>query len=77
MEALEAKNVFLMREVARKEVQEDRRSGPQLSEMLGIESIESIIRKKQLQWVAHCARRGDGDLTWQRMQREIEDDEHR
>ena len=77
MEALEAKNVYLMRKVAKKAVQdeEDHLSGPQLLEMLGLESIESTIRKKQLQWVAHCARRGDGDLTWQRMQREVEDEE--
>ena len=48
MEAPEAKNVYLMRKVARKEVQEeeDRLSGPLLLEMLGLESIESTIRKK-------------------------------
>ena len=32
-----------------------------------------MIRKRKLQWVAHCARRGDKDLTWKRMVREFED----
>ena len=31
----------------------------QLLEMLGLESIQSLIRKRKLQWVAHCARRGE------------------
>ena len=55
MEALEAKNVYLMRKVAKKAVQdeEDRMSGSQLLEILGLESIEAIIRKLQMQWVAH------------------------
>jgi len=35
----------------------------QLLEMLGLESIQSLIRKRKLQWVAHCARMGDKDLT--------------
>ena len=43
--------------------------------MLGLQSIEATIQKLQLQWVAHCARRGDRDLTWQRMRQEIEDDQ--
>ena len=42
--------------------------------MLGLESIQSLIRKRKLQWVAHCARRGEKDLTWKRMVREIEDE---
>ena len=46
----------------------------QLLEMLGLESIQSLIRKGRLQWVAHCARRGEeDDLTWKRMVREVED----
>ena len=45
----------------------------QLLEMLGLESIQSLIRKRKLQWVAHCARRGEEDLTWKRMVREVED----
>ena len=45
----------------------------QLLEMLGLESIQSMIRRRKLQWVAHCARRGEKDLTWKRMVREIED----
>ena len=44
--------------------------------MLGLESIEKMIRKK-LQWVAHCARRGESDLTWRRMRREVEDEQSR
>ena len=46
-----------------------------LLEMLGLESIQSLIRKRKLQWAAHCARRGEEDLTWKRMVREIEDEE--
>ena len=42
--------------------------------MLGIESVESMIRKRRLQWVAHSARRGQGDFTWRGMRREIEDE---
>ena len=30
----------------------------QLLDMLGLESIQSLIRKRKLQWAAHCARRG-------------------
>ena len=43
-------------------------------EMLGLESIELLIRKRKLQWVAHCARRGDKDLAWKRMAREVKDE---
>ena len=32
-----------------------------------------MIRKRKLQWVAHCARRGEEDLTWKRIVREVED----
>ncbi len=53
---------------------EDKRlTESQLLKMLGLESIKSLIRKRKLQWVAHCARRGERDLTWKRMVREIED----
>ena len=45
----------------------------QLLEMLGLESIQSLICKRKFQWVTHCARRGDEDLTWKRMVREVED----
>ena len=45
----------------------------QLLEVLGLESIQSLIRKRKLQWVAHCARRGDKDLSWKRIVREVED----
>ena len=43
-------------------------------EMFGLESTQSLIRKRELQWVAYCAGRGDKDLTWKRMVREIEDE---
>ena len=33
----------------------------QLLEMLGLESIQSLIRMRKLKWVAHCARRGEED----------------
>ena len=53
---------------------DDKRSTEcQLLKMLGLESIQSLIRKVKLQWVAHCARRGDKDLTWKRMVREVQD----
>ena len=45
----------------------------QLLEMLGLESIQSLIRMRKLQWVAHCARRGEEDLSWKRIVREVED----
>ena len=41
--------------------------------MFGLESIQLLIRKRKLQWVAHCARRGEKDLTWKRMVKEVED----
>ena len=77
MEALEAKHTYLMRRVVGNVVKEkeDRLSSQQLQEMLGLESIEKLIRKRKLQWVAHSARRGETDLTWSRMQRELEDAE--
>ena len=77
LEDLEARNTYLMRKVAKNAVrnEEERLSSQQLLEMLGLESIEMLIRKKKLQWVAHCARRGEGDLTWRRMRRELEDEQ--
>ena len=81
MEDLEGKVVYLMRKVVgekvRKEKEEERMSNQQLREMLGIESVERMIRKRRLQWVAHSARRGQGDFTWKGMRREIEDEESR
>ena len=59
----------------RKEKEEERMSNQQLREMLGIESVERMIRKRRLQWVAHSARRGQGDFTWKGMMREVEDEE--
>ena len=55
MEALEAKNMYLMRKVVDNNVRdaEERWSRQQLLEILGLESIEEMIRKKKLQWVAH------------------------
>jgi len=49
----------------------------QLLEMLGLESIQSLIRNRKLEWVAHCARRGAKDLTWKRMVREIKDQKYK
>ena len=59
----------------RKEEEEERMSNQQLRNMLGIESVERMIRKRRLQWVAHSARRGQGDFTWKGMMREVEDKE--
>ena len=58
-----------------REGEEERMSHQQLREMLGIESVERMIRKRRLQWVAHSARRGQGDFTWKGMMREVEDGE--
>ena len=67
MKALAGRNGYLMRRLVREVVRsaDDKRlTESQLLEMLGLESIQSLIRKRQLQWVAHCARRGEEDLTW-------------
>ena len=69
--------MYLMCKVVNNEVrnEEKRLSSQQLLEMLGLESIEKMIRKKRLQWIAHCARRGESDLTWRRMRRELQDEQ--
>ena len=76
MKALGGRNGYLMRRLVGEIVRsadDNRLTESQVLEMLGLESIQSLIRKRKLQWVAHCARRGDKDLTWKRMVREIED----
>ena len=76
MKALVGRNGYLMRRSVGEVVRsaDDKRSTEsQVLEALGLESIQSLIRRRKLQWVAHCARRGDKDLTWKRMVREIED----
>ena len=79
MKALEGKVVYLMRKVVgekvRKEEEGDRLSNQKLREMLGLEPVKEMIRKRRLQWVAHSARRGQGDYTWRGMRREVEDEE--
>jgi len=77
MKALVERNGYLMRRLVEEVVRsaDDKRlTENQLLEMLGLESIQSLIRKRKLQWVAHCARRGEEDLTWKRMVREVEDE---
>ena len=76
MKALVGRNGHLMRRLVGEVVRsaDDKRlTESQLLEMLGLESIQSLIRKRKLQWVAHCARRGDKDLSWKRIVREVED----
>ena len=76
MKALVGRNGCLMSRLVGELVNsadERRLTESQLLEMLGLESIRSLIRKRKLQWVAHCARRGEKDLTWKRMVRVIED----
>ena len=76
MKALVGRNGYLMRRLVGEVVRsaEDKRlTESQLLEMLGLESIQSLIRKRKLQWVAHCARRGEEDLSWKRIVREVED----
>ena len=62
MKALVGRNGYLMRrsigEVVRS-ADDKEWTESQLLEMLGLESIQSLIRKRKLQWAAHCARRGD------------------
>ena len=72
MKALVGRNGYLMRRLVGEVVRsaDDKRlTESQLLKMLGLESIQSLIRKRKLQRVAHCARRGDKDLTWKRMVR--------
>ena len=77
MKALEGKVVYLMRKVGgekvRKEEEGDRLSNQKLREMLGLEPVGEMIRKRRLQWVAHSARRGQRDYTWRGMRKEVED----
>ena len=79
MKALEGKVVYLMRKVVgekvRKEEEGNRVSNQKLREMLGLEPVKEMIRKRRLQWVAHSARTGQGDCTWRGMRREVEDEE--
>ena len=73
MKALMGTNEYLTRRLAGEVVRsaDDKRlTEIQLVEMFGLESIQSLIRKRKLQWVAHGARRGDKDLTWKRMVRD-------
>ena len=62
MKALVGRNGYLMRRLVGEVVRsaDDKRlTENQLLEMLGLESIRSLIRKRKLQSVAHCPRRGD------------------
>ena len=77
MKALVGRNGYLMRRLAGDAVRsaaDKRLTENRLLEMLDLGSIQSLIRKRKLQWVAHCARRGEEDLTWKRMVREVEDE---
>ena len=76
MKALVGRNRYLMRRLVGEVVRsaDDKRlTENQLLEMLGLESIQSLILNRKLQWVAHCARRGDKDFTRKRMVIEVED----
>jgi len=66
MKALVGRNGYLRRRLIGEVVRsaDDKKlTESKVLEMLGLESIQSLIRKRKLQWVAHCARRGDKDLT--------------
>ena len=66
MKALVGRNGYLIRSFVGEVVRcaDDKRlTESQLMEMLDLESIPSSIRKRELQWVPHCARRGDKVLT--------------
>ena len=76
MKALVGRNGYLMRRLIGEVVRsaDDKRlMEGRLLEMLGLGSIQSLMRKRKLQRVAHCARRGEEDLTWKRILREVED----
>ena len=76
MKALVGRNGYLMRRLVGEVVRsaDDKRlTESQLLKMLGLESIQLLIRKRKLQWVVYCARRGEKDLTWKRMVREVKD----
>jgi len=77
MKALEGRSGYLMMilvgEVVRS-VDAKTLTESQVLEMLGFELIQSLIRKRKLQWVVHCGRMGGKDLTWKRLVREIEDE---
>ena len=77
MKALERRNVYMMRKVVGMKAgdEDERWSNEKLMAVLGLESVERMIQQRRLQWVAHSARRGEGDLTWRIMHREIEDKE--
>ena len=80
MKAVVGRNGYLMRRLVGEVVRsaDDKRlEESRVLEMLGLESIQSLIRKRKLQWAVHCARREDKDVTWQRMVREIEDGKSR
>ena len=55
-----------------KSAEDKRLTESQLLEMLGLESIQSLNRKRKLQRVARCAGREEKDLTWKRMVGDIE-----
>ena len=60
------RNGYLMRRLVGEVVRsadDNRLTESQVVEMRGLESIQSSIRKRKLQWVAPCARRRDKDLT--------------
>ena len=76
MRALVGRHGYLVKRLVGEVVRsaDDKRlTESQVSEMLGLESMQSSIRMRKLQWVAHCARRGDKDLAWKRMVQEVED----
>ena len=68
MKDIEGKVVYFMRKVVgekmRKEEEEERLSNQQLREMLGMESVKRMIRKRRLQWVAHSARGGQNERLY-------------
>ena len=66
MKALVGRNGYLMKRLIVEVVtsaDDKRLTESHVLGMLGLESIQSLIRKRKLQWVAHCARRGENDLT--------------
>ena len=73
MKALVGRNGYMMRRLVGEVVRSADNKRLTKSQLLGLESIQSLIRKRKLQWVAHCARRGEEDLAWKRMVREVED----
>ena len=71
---IQARKIFELDYARSSSLERERRWCMQRGSMVYAEGgLWCMIRKRKLQWVAHCARRGEEGLTWKRMVREVED----